>query len=77
MLSLTDALEESQAPIEWFANEPRHCNHKANQLFAKAMYEKLLPVLRQPVGDRKPIEKGDNIIKLLYIDQYFSDFDSS
>lgn len=76
-LNLTDALEESQVPVEWVLDEPRHCNHKMNQVCAKAIYKKLLPVLSQPVESRKSIKKENNITNCLYIHRYFSNFDSS
>lgn len=76
-LNLTDALEKNHVPIEWFAENARHCNHKANQIYAKAIYEKLFPVLCQSVKSRHSIVNEKNAIKQIYIDRYFSSFDVS
>lgn len=76
-LNLTDELEKNHVPAEWLADNVRHCNHKVNQIHAKAICEKLYPVLRQPVKGRYSIGKESDIIRTLYINRYFSCFDSS
>lgn len=75
ILNMTDALEKYDAPASWFHNSFRHCNHKANQVFAQAIYEALLPVLQQPPGERNPVEIDHDYIDRLYLRHYFSDFD--
>lgn len=73
-LNLTNALEENHPPIEWFLDQPIHCNHKVNQIYAKAIYQKLFPTLELPVIDRKSIREGNNVIIQSYINRYFSNF---
>ena len=75
ILNLTDALEKHDAPADWFTDNPRHCNHKANQVYAHAIYEELVPVLQQPSGDRTPVELDFDHIDHFYVSRYFSDFD--
>ena len=75
ILNLTDALEKHDAPADWFTDNPRHCNHKANQVYAHAIYEELARVLQQPSGDRTPVELDFDYIDLLYLRHYFPDFD--
>lgn len=74
VLNLTDALEKHDAPADWFVDCVRHCNHKANQVYAHAIYEELSSVLQQPPGERVPVELGD-YIDIFYLSHYFSDFD--
>ena len=76
-LNLIDVLEQSKAPVTWFADALAHCNHKATQVFAEAIYESLAPVLHQPVEKCLPIERVVEPVRQLYLDQYFSDFDAS
>lgn len=76
-LNLTDEVEKNDIPVEWVAEYIRHCNHKANQIYAKAIYEKLFPVLCQPVKSRHSIVNETDVIKQMYIDRYFSSFDAS
>ena len=75
VLNLTDALEKHNAPADWFVDDIRHCNHKANQVFAQAIYEELVPVLRQPPGERTRVELDFDYIDRFYLRHYFSDFD--
>lgn len=76
-LNLTDVLEKHDAPTYWFVDNVRHCNHKANQVFAHAIYEELLPVLQQPSGERTPVELDHDYIDRFYLRHYFSAFDSA
>lgn len=75
ILNLTDALEKHDAPADWFIEAVRHCNHKANQVFAHAIYEELTPVLRQPPKGREPIGQDHDYVGRFYLKHYFSDFD--
>lgn len=74
-LNLTNALEKHNAPADWFVNDIRHCNHKANQIYAHAIYEELVPVLQQPSEERTPIELDFDYIDHFYLRHYFLDFD--
>lgn len=75
VVNLTDLLEENDAPTDWFVDNIRHCNHKANQVFAHAIYEELLPVLQRPSGERTPVEQDYDYIDHFYMRHYFSNFD--
>lgn len=76
-LNLVTALERCQAPSNWFINNAQHCNHKANQIYAEAIYEALLPALHQPAENRRIIQKGGSPVQYLYLDRYFDGFDAS
>lgn len=75
MLNLVDELEKYDPPADWFVNQSGHCNHKANQVYAHAIYEALVPVLRQPPEARDTVEPDHDYINNFYLRHYFSDFD--
>lgn len=70
ILNLTDALEKHDASADWFVDDVRHCNHKANQVYAHAIYEELLPVLQQPPEERTPVELNFDYIDRFYPSHY-------
>lgn len=76
-LNLTDALEKRDAPVSWFVDQIRHCNHKANQLFAHEIYQKLSLILRQPMSERDVPTGERSFMDQLYLARYFSNFDPS
>ena len=76
ILNLTDAFEKHDAPADWFCDEIRHCNHKANQVSAHEIYKALIPVLQSPSpGERNPVKLDFDYIDRFYLGHYFSDFD--
>lgn len=74
LLNLTDALEKHNASEDWFTNDLRHCNHKANEVYAHAIYEELRPVLQRPAEERTPAEVNLDYIDLSYLRHFFSGF---
>lgn len=79
-LDLNKALEKEKnnVKVEWMVDEPWHCNHKINQVYAKAIYDALIPVLRESMEEQgEVIDKDENFIKFLYLDRHFRDFDAS
>lgn len=80
-LNLMDALEEKNVPGQWFVDEPRHCNHRVNQIFADAIYERLETVLKLPAIPSNELIKmdRDTVISAYaqhYCNTYFIDFKS-
>lgn len=75
VLNLTDALEIYNAPADWFVNSPRHCNYKANQVYAYEIYKELIPVLQRPPSGRHPVEQNYDYIDRFYLSHYFSNLD--
>lgn len=75
IVDLTDALEKYDAPPDWFHNCVRHCNHRANQVFAHAIYKELIPILQKPPRKRDIIEENYDYIDRVYLRHYFSNFD--
>ncbi len=77
ILDLCEILEKNKVGAEWMTDYPGHCNHKVNKLYADAVYEKLESVISEkPEEQGMKIEKDSNFVKLLYLDRYFSDFNS-
>ena len=77
-IDLSAILEKNKVGAEWLVDNVCHCNHKVNEMYANAIYEEMDSVLCEEIkGDRTLIEKDDNIIKSLYLDRYFADFNSS
>ncbi len=77
-IDLSQILEEKQVGAKWLVDRVRHCNHRVNEYYATAIYDMLKPVLREKYDQREGlIEKDENFIKLLYLDRYFANFDSS
>lgn len=74
-LNLCRILKRNAVKADWMVDVPSHCNHKVNELYAEAIFERLLPVLADNVQEHKENTKyNKDYIKILYIDRYFSDF---
>lgn len=77
-LDLNKELEKHNVKVEWMVDKPWHCNHKINQIYAEAIYDTLIPVLRKSMEEQgEVIEKDENFIKFLYLERYFGNFDAS
>lgn len=76
-LNLVNVLEEKQISVNWFTDHPRHCNHKVNQVYMEAIYQEILPALKNSLPAGMASEKGEDFIKKLYIDRYFTGFEPS
>lgn len=74
-LNLTDSLRRRQVPETWFIDSVLHCNHRVNEIIAESVCEALLPVLRRPAKDRRPVREDRDPVRQLYLDRYFHDFD--
>lgn len=72
-INLTDALEKNDINIKWCIDNPKHCNHRMNAVYAKEIYEKLESVLSEKEPNQgEKISYAGNGIKEIYIDKYFS-----
>ncbi len=76
-VNLYDVAALHDAPAAWFVNAIMHCNHRANEIFADAIYEKLFPILREPPGERTAVALDDNFLVTAYLRQYFPDFSAA
>lgn len=77
-LDLDQIMRKNHANVEWIIDSPLHCNHKIYEMYAEAIYEKLEPFLKKEMDcQAQLIEKSNNIIKMLYLDPYFVDFNPS
>lgn len=75
-LDLNRVLEKHKVSSKWLADWTGHCNHKVNKLYSDAIYEALVPILEEEGENRgEPIQKDENFIKFMYLDQYFKEFD--
>lgn len=77
-LDLNRVLECNNIDAKWLADWTGHCNHKVNKLYADAIYEELIPILKEKVEKQgELIQKDENFIKFMYLDRYFGNFDFS
>lgn len=79
-LNLIEILEQENAPAEWFYDKLWHCNHRANALYADAIYQTLRPILEEKsaaCGESGQINIDMSILIDTYIEKYFSGFDPS
>ncbi len=76
-LNLNNVLEEYDVSEKWMVEHPAHCNHKINFLYAEAIYNALYTYLDQTTKQQgELIEQNSDIITTLYLDRYFSDFNT-
>ena len=77
-VDIMDILDEHNAPCGWFLDLPVHCNHKANQLFADDLYERMVRdgVLEGGTeqGDRRTMLSREKAVNSLYLDLHFNRF---
>lgn len=77
-LDLMEILEKCEKSSMWLIDGPRHCNHKINDLYAKAVYGKLKPYLGGTVHETGKVPgKDTDFVQMIYIDRYFKDFEVS
>ena len=77
-INLTNAIEKYNIESGWMVESPRHCNDKVNALYAEVIFDALEPFLMEDDVNKNGILKFDgNVVKCLYIDQYFSHVDLS
>ncbi len=73
-LDLADVLEKNQVSVKWLLDGATHCNHKVNNLYADAIFDTLQPILSEKLdGGQEFVVKATDVIKHIYIDQYFAD----
>lgn len=73
-LNLVDALEKNDAPAKWFVDWVSHCNYKANEIYADAIYEAIRPVLEMPDRFGDLIDMGNQSVFSTYFNLYFKHF---
>lgn len=77
-IDLMSILERSGINADWMIDKPQHCNHKLNELYAEAIYDKLKPVFDEMINVQDEIiDNNADFIKEIYIDRYFKDIDIS
>lgn len=77
-LDLDMVMRENNVSVHWMVDSPLHCNHKIYRLYAEAIYDKIKPFLgKEPNGGGQKIEQSGDIIKRLYLEPYFADFNSA
>lgn len=74
-IDLINSLEEKNIDGKWLVDNPKHGNHKVNEIWAETIYEVIKPILLEDIGKDERIFKSDsNFIKTLYIEPYFPSF---
>lgn len=77
-LNLMEILEKYNISPNWIVDDPKHCNHKINALYAKAIYDELVPILTENVERQgEEIRNNEEFVKTTYIDRYFTAFNPS
>lgn len=77
-LDLNIILEKYNASEKWMVDQPTHCNHKINALYAKAIYDEVHSILGETAMEtEKLIEQDKEYIKSLYLNRYFPVFSPS
>lgn len=77
-IDLNELLEKNHVGEKWLNDHALHCNHKVYKLYSDAIYEVIEPVLKRDVKNQgRIVFKDENYVKFLYLDQYFTDYDSS
>lgn len=77
-LNLCRILKSDRVSADWMIDVPTHCNHKVNALYAEAIFNKLQPILadkNESQGEHAEYDR--DYIKILYINRYFSSFEST
>lgn len=75
-LNLMDVLVQNHIEVGWIWDTAiRHGNHKVNAMYAKAIYDVLRNDLIGTIdGQGKKIQEAEDVVKELYIDRHFADF---
>lgn len=73
-LDVTSIMEKHDVNLAWMTDNPLHCNHKINELYADAIHEVIQPILTKEEPG-KLVEKEENYINLLYLQRYFAGCD--
>ncbi|MDE7431634.1 MAG: hypothetical protein K2N34_06960 [Lachnospiraceae bacterium] len=75
-VDLNEVLQENNVGAEWLVDNGLHCNHKVYKLYADAIYGALTSIISADTNKLGEwVEKDENYIKFLYLDQYMADFD--
>lgn len=73
-LEISSIIEKYDVNVAWMVDNPMHCNHKVNEVYAKVIYETIEPILCRQIQEQgELIQKEENFIKLLYLQRYFAD----
>ncbi len=84
-LDVTDVLDKHNVPNDWLLDIPLHCNGKVNELYAEALFQRMLEdgvlddapqtasIDAQSAGKRVMLTR-EMAVNSLYLDLYFNDF---
>lgn len=74
-INLLDVCQKYDVPAKWMTDNPQHCNHRLNSLYADAIYDELVSALAEDaIGQREPLKDNSDFVKTVYIDRYFSSY---
>ncbi len=72
-IDVSSIMEKYNVNIAWMVDNPLHCNHKINELYADAIFEAIEPILMKKMQEQgELIEKEENYIQILYLQRYFA-----
>ena len=76
-IDVMEVLDRNNAPAEWLLDNPLHCNHKVNKIYADDLFERMVRdnVLTGEVkkGQRAMLSRA-LAVNSLYLDLHFNDF---
>lgn len=70
-INLVDVCDRYNVPVTWMVETILHCNHKLNSIYANEIFEKIEPVLREPIGEKISVKIPKNFITSAYGKRYF------
>ena len=77
-IDLTDVLDQNEVPTGWLLDQPIHCNHKVNQLYADYLFNRMVRdgALTKSVNEkeRRSMLARNLAVNTLYLDLHFDDF---
>ncbi len=77
-VDMTEILDKNNAPVEWLLDNPAHCNHKVNKLYANELYERMERegVLSAEVQktEHPSMLTRDLAVNSLHLDLYYNNF---
>lgn len=73
-IDLTKLCEEKKVPSRFFVNNEFHCNHRVNEVFSDAIYEKVKDFLKVPRKDKRHEYHPRNLLLEDYTARYFTNY---
>ena len=73
-IDLLGICEKHQVSAAWMVDDPRHCNHKLNSIYAEQIFDMIEQVVQEDIEEKESVEMKNDFMSLAYIDRYFYGF---